>query len=370
MMWRQPDDIFGHSAVAVRTVDGTQLFADVMRFPNQLLDNLESFDQLVSDMTIYATSRERNEPRRSAEALFRRVAPEHRPDLEHAYAVLCDLHEQGRDHIWGYFVRNVARPYALALRKVDRLIGNPPWLSYRFMAPDVQEDFRRMSEARGLWAGGRFATHQDLSAFFVARAVERFIKIGGEFGFVMPASALKSIEYSGFRSGDWSAADIEITTVDLAHKPAWRLVDVKPDPFPVPSCVVFGTRTDDGGTQLNTTVDNWMARLPRTRNLSWDVVGPLVERSSHTVRVATGEGGSVYREEFFQGATLTPRRFLLVEEDENQQPEIGAGRDRTFVRSRVSSQDKEPWSNVMPLRAAVEKRFPCTCVPGRDRVSV
>src|SRR5690606_26705804 len=59
---------------------------------------------------------------------------------------------------------------------------------------------------------------------------------------------------------------------------------------------------------------------------------------------------------FTQGATLTPRRFLIVETDTDQ-PSIGAGRGRRFVRSRTSSLDRPPWSSIEPLRGAIEDRF-------------
>jgi CheY-like chemotaxis protein len=87
---------------------------------------------------------------------------------------MCRLHDEGRDHIWGYYIRNLARPEWLAQKdnRADVLIGNPPWLSYRFMPAEMQKLFREMSDARRLWTGAKVATHQDLSALFVARAVE------------------------------------------------------------------------------------------------------------------------------------------------------------------------------------------------------
>jgi hypothetical protein len=63
------------------------------------------------------------------------------------------------------------RDWLLAPR-VDALVGHQPWLSYRNMLKDMQRVFRQIPAARGLWHGRDTATHQDLSALFVACAAE------------------------------------------------------------------------------------------------------------------------------------------------------------------------------------------------------
>jgi hypothetical protein len=92
---------------------------------------------------------------------------------------MCRLHDEGRDHIWGYYVRNLARPMWLAreANRVDILVGNPPWLAFRHMTRDMQNVFKRMSESRRLWAGAEAATHQDLSALFVVRATPLYLVV-------------------------------------------------------------------------------------------------------------------------------------------------------------------------------------------------
>src|SRR5262249_55978180 len=68
----------------------------------------------------------------SLSAVLQRLGiPEvHRPVLQETFRVMCRLHDEGRDHVWGYYIRNLARPMWLAREpnRVDVLIGNPPWL--------------------------------------------------------------------------------------------------------------------------------------------------------------------------------------------------------------------------------------------------
>ena len=119
------------------------------------------------------------------------------------------------------------------------LVGNPPWLSYRHMPGDMQEVFRDMSEAMGLWHGKTVATHQDLSGLFVARAVQQYLTVGGSFAFVMPNAAQDRGYFKGFRSGKY-ADPSEVTTV--AFSGSWDLRRLRPHFFPRGGLVVFGER--------------------------------------------------------------------------------------------------------------------------------
>lgn len=152
--------------------------------------------------------------------------------LEQTFGVLCQLYDDGRDHIWGYYVRNLARPVWLSRteNRVDVLVGNPPWLSYQFMPPSMQESFRKLSTERGLWAGAREAPHMDLSGLFVVRAIERYLRSGGRFGFVLPLAALSRGQFAGFRAGVYHAPDAATT---VAFEEPWDLHLVKPRIFRV-----------------------------------------------------------------------------------------------------------------------------------------
>ena len=124
-------------------------------------------------------------------SLFRRygIVEADQPTIGETFEKMRHLHEQGRDHIWGYFVRNVARPAWMARteNRVDRIVGNPPWLSYRFMTRPMQDEFRDLTKGYGLWStNASVATHQDLSGLFVARTTQMYLADSGKFGFVMP----------------------------------------------------------------------------------------------------------------------------------------------------------------------------------------
>src|SRR4051812_20219556 len=128
--------------------------------------------------------------------------------------------------------------------QVDLLIGNPPWLSYRSMPRKLQRTYQALAKERGLWAGGKVATNQDLSDLFTAHSIEQYLKEGGSFAFVMPHGVLSRRQYEGFRSGDWGPEQYGARARFAAPE---DLAKVKPPPFANASCVVSGTKAISAG---------------------------------------------------------------------------------------------------------------------------
>ena len=167
VQWRMPElNLWTKDGLTINVDDGHQLWASNLHFPDRLLDDAGQFDGLVEELADRAAKRPKNSPVPSLSATFTRfgVHPDDRPAIEQTFATMCILHDEGRDHVWSYYVRNLARPTWLSRseNRVDCLVGNPPWLAFRFMTADMQASFRQMSEERGLWAGASVATHQDL----------------------------------------------------------------------------------------------------------------------------------------------------------------------------------------------------------------
>ena len=80
--------------------------------------------------------------------------------LAETYEQLAALRSEGRDHIWGFAARNLVRPVWLGQQdqRPDVLVGNPPWLSYRYHGFGDAGTVPRGVPGAGIWAGGRVAT--------------------------------------------------------------------------------------------------------------------------------------------------------------------------------------------------------------------
>lgn len=355
MRWEAADESVFTAAgeVVVHTTDGEKLFASELRFPASVAADVASFDHLVNELTERATNRKPKSPRRKISGLLANlgVSPEDRPTVQATYDVLCDLHDQELNHVWGYYIRNQSRPVWLSRleNRVDVIIGNPPWLAYRFMSANLQKVFQRRAKERGLWAGGMRGrtTQVDLSAFFVARSIELYLRQGGRFGFVVPRAVLSRQTYSGFRTGKYSGAS---ETCSAAFGTAWDLLKVKQDPFPVPSAVVFGTRTEIAKA-LSETVLAWSGNAPEHGTEG----GTLTSAPANVTAVTGEEGASPYKARFRDGAILYPRMLIMVT-DAPKSP-LGVPQGRRAVQSRRSVLDKRPWKDLPPLEGVVEEIF-------------
>lgn len=354
VQWGQDNDLLSHNALRVAT-DEDEWYSQELIFPERLLNDAGRFDQLVAELAEKASARTPGAPIPSLTATLRRYAvhPDDQDQLVSTFHTMCTLSDQGRDHIWGYYVRNLARPLWLAreANRVDVLVGNPPWLAYRYMTETMQAQFRSMSQERALWAGVTVATHQDLSGLFLARTVELYLRAGGRFGYVMPLAALSRKQFAGLRQGAFDTA-AERVTVRFAQP--WDLHAVKPTFFPVPACVIFGQRTHGQAAPLDQTPESWSGRLPATNARREATIGHLF-RVTQDPELHAEEAASPYAARFGQGATLVPRLLFAVEPA--QAPPLGAGAGRKVVTSRRSNLEKPPWKSLPSLTGAVEAQF-------------
>jgi SAM-dependent methyltransferase len=355
MQWNASEDIFGHDMLTIPTTTGMTLIPEELRFPDSLLDDATVFDRLVAEMSERVHQRSPGSAVPSLSAAFRRyaISSEDGDVLTETFHLMCSLHDQGRDHIWGYYVRNGARPRWLSRRanRVDVIVGNPPWLSYRFMPEDMQTGFKDMSVTRGLWHGAAVATNQDLSSLFVCRVTQLYLKSGGRFGFVLPESALTRAQFKGFRTGSYPSAR---EPVGLSFERPWSLNAVKPAFFPVPACTVFGSRNELTPAGLILAPDKWMGRLPSSQS-NWEEAKDYIQVISGTDDVNVANEPSVYHSRFNQGASLVPRMLFSVQMTTSNP--LGAGAGWVSIKSDRSNQEKMPWKELPDLEGSVESQF-------------
>lgn len=326
-----------------------------LRFPGSVAGDPNLLDLVLRTMTQLA---DQGGTTRSFKAWInaKTALPEiDRKILVESYKQMRSLHASGRNHIWTYIVRNLTRPLWLSLRKgkPDLVVGNPPWLRYNAMSSALQNRFRDACRQRGLWTGGRVATHQDISAYFFARAVERYLGRNGRIAFVMPLACLSRAQYEGFRTGRFGPRRGQVAAFVHFDK-IWTFdSDVQPL-FKVPSCVIFAHRDVLTG-RLPQTVTAYSGELPRRDATPKEARLALAKSEAPTPWAGSVTRGSPYRTLFKQGATIVPRRLMVVVPVEGGN--IGVSRDAPLVISRVSAQDKRPWKDLSPLRGQVEPQF-------------
>ena len=305
-------------------------------FPASLVSRPETFDALMTDV---AEAIEQGEDPYFVLEDHGIQDPKEKETIEGTIATMQRLHGEGRDHLWAYYTRNMARPVVLSRNKVDVVIGNPPWINYNQTVDVLRDELRNLSRHQyNIWAGGRYATHQDVAGLFFARSVELYLKDNGVIGFVMPHSALQAGQYSKWRQGRWKARKSgQSVNVNFEHKQAWDLEGLEPNSFfPIPASVVFASKCppDTLGRPLPNLVESWVG------SAGSDYMG----RVSTPITETGDAGGSPYASRSRQGATIVPRCLFFVTEMENDAI-VRAGQTIT-VNPRRGIQDKAPWKDL------------------------
>ena len=304
----------------------------IFSIPRELARRQADIDRLVSEM---ATAIDEG---RDAEhvADSYQMSDACRQSVKAVATAMQELHAADRNHVWAYYIRNMIRPAVIAEEKVDRIIGNPPWLTYGQSADIIRTELREMSEKRyQIWAGGKLAPHQDIATLFYTRCAELYARPGTQIGMVMPHSALHTGQHLKWRSGNYkrkggrNAPSIGLNL--RAHEP-WDLDNVVPDFFPMPASVVFAEYigVGQGAALAPATVQVWRG--------DWQKDYAGIRRKSEALHHDDGKYKSPYAELSNQGPTIVDRRLFFVETVPHTAMLPAA--NTTNVKPRLGSQDK------------------------------
>ena len=231
--------------------------------------------------------------------------------------------EEGRDHVWQWYIANLMQPVRLSQNPVSRLVGNPPWVVYNAMTNERQNAFRQQAQDRSIWAGANLATQNDLAATFVATCADFYLQPGGRFGFVLPYATLRARQWAPFRQGEWSLPENRGRSPVLADlgKDAWDFMGVNAPPFPqANSSVVFGTRMNTGRRRAKAAPLSGVLSVsnaePVHPQMPWDEVRPKL---TYTLRQERATAPSeAYAGAFRNGATLFPQPLVVFEQAESR----------------------------------------------------
>ena len=237
-LYSDPGSLFGDDNVTIEVrpahVDGSHKF---LHFPKTLVSRGDWFDGVM--LKAAGNIEAGMDPTTSLDDAGI-LKDSERTTLKKTLESMLELHAEGRDHIWAYYTRNLVRPVWLSTNEgqVDRIVGNPPWLTYSQTESTIRSELERQSKSEyGIWAGRQYAPHQDVAGLFYTRSLDLYLKDEGRAGMVLPHSALGAGQYEKWRSGSWGGI-----VADLSTEP-WDLERIEPNTFfPVPACVAFAGR--------------------------------------------------------------------------------------------------------------------------------
>lgn len=139
-----------------------------------------------------------------------------------AHASLIRIIEDHGDSVWAWYIRNQLMPRAIARRKVNRIVANPPWLRWNeIQTSPRKENVRALAEKRQIMPatqGG--ASSFDIGGLFVVETREVFLTepTDDPSAFVLNAAALRSENWRLFREHGHLDGPMDLTERHLDGK--------------------------------------------------------------------------------------------------------------------------------------------------------
>jgi SAM-dependent methyltransferase len=234
--------------------------------------------------------------------------------------ILKTFIDSNRDTIWAFVLKNIYKPLFLK-GKFDIVLGNPPWLSYRYVEQlDYQKFLKeQITQIYGLLSGkGELITHLELGTLFFVRTAHLYLKEPGTIAFVLPRSIFNADQHDTFRKGIFKQ-------VGLSFKESRDLEEVKPL-FNVPSRVLFAQKVSGTKASYPIAGQRFSGELQRKnaslceaqQKLTFEDVWFSLHRKGKrsfwsTQKSAAEEKESHYKRHFHQEGTIFPRASWFVE---------------------------------------------------------
>ena len=276
--------------------------------------------------------------------------------LRECLRTLYDLIINNMDAIWPYILRNMYKPVSISIKKVDVIIGNPPWLTMQGMKNKEYQDYLKNNTIR-LKLINTNETHQfphiELATLFCSMTMESYLNKFGKLAFVMPKSVLIASHHSNFR---------EFTNPKVKLEQIYDVEKVKPL-FKIPTCVIFCKNNDV--TKYPVKEIKIVGDLPE-KNVN-------IETAKKHLTFTTGEYKPVqielkqsrYYNKFYQGATIVPRNFYFVT-PKITSTLLGINLEAPIVTSDERNDTKPPWTMV--ITKEIESNFIYGSVLGSDLI--
>lgn len=280
---------------------------------------------------------------------------------------MAELIKAKKDTVWAFILKNIYKPLFLRDQKFDLLIGNPPWLAYRFVeSVDYQTFLKDLILKKYNLLGSERAeliTQMELATLFFARSADLYLAKNGKISFVMPRGVFVGDQHHNFRQALYSP--------EMKFQELIDLEDVDPL-FRMPSCVItagFGKNTYPVDTlvlegnlgQKNSKLDEAYKHLKQIKKkFQYYEIGQRSflesEEFEKVLRVIEKGKRSHYFESFTQGATIVPRSVWFVEPVVHRMFGIDPTKPSLQTSQRAIDRAKEDYQDVR-LKGEVESKF-------------
>lgn len=118
-------------------------------------------------------------------------------ELVGLFEQLRELHNQGLNGVWARIIKNAFAP--LFIEKCEYIVGNPPWVNWESLPDAYRQSTIPLWQHYGLFPKQDNAMHTilgaskyDISMLMTYVSLDRYLKMGGKLGFVLPQNLFKT----------------------------------------------------------------------------------------------------------------------------------------------------------------------------------
>ena len=217
---------------------------------------------------------------------------------------LESLQRQGRNGIWHFIISNSYRP-GLTEKQFNCVVSNPPWMAMSKLADNPYKNaLKEIARRYAIQPEGAAHPHMELATIFLVSSVDRYLKEGAHWSYVMPASLLSGLNHEPFRKEKYSSSEAGLVTKVTA---IWELPS---DTFKNKSVVLSGEKRSVEAAPIDGRVYKMAGEYEECtytlnhqgKRSAWTNKGGNAE----VVDIITGESLG-----FVQGCDLFPRTALF-----------------------------------------------------------
>ena len=237
------------------------------------------------------------------------------------------------------------RPIPLTERKVDVIIGNPPWIAQHALHNgNYKKYLKERSMEYGLIEKNKVHNipNLELASLFFCHCTSQYLNHGGVIGFVMPRSILDASQHASFRK-------FQNPLMNLFQ--VYDLEKVQPM-FRIPSCVIFAKKGSE--TKFPVKMIEMDGQLNSSNEQIVDASKSLKNKISEFTPIIRDRKNSPYHKKFKKGADLIPRIFWYV--DIKSDSFLGFNPENPHIVSSYNKHAKSPWKE-MKMEGNVAKEF-------------
>lgn len=275
--------------------------------------------------------------------------------LKHTLENLILLIDASKDSVWVFMMRNIYAPLRMREKNFDLVVGNPPWISFKYIDNlEYQEFVKKQAFKYKLLESNQteLFTQMDTATVFYCRTADLYLSEKGVLAFVLPRSVLTGAkQHEAFK--EQQKPQMEII----------RIIDVeKVNPlFKVPACSIIAQKGESTEYPVDTIIAQ--GELPE-KNLRLYKAAKFISFSHSSYKTPSRRGKTIspYHSEFVEGASIVPRTLWFVRFTAGT---FGVNPDNPSVESLLLPDAKEPWKNII-LKGEVESKFLFLTITGKN----